>query len=671
VTTTDTALCGYGQPIEPGAERCGSCEYAGTGPAPCRFPRQAANGHERHDAEHQADKPDCTDDADWDDLMARREPGHPPGVPDWPEDDEPEGELPEAPPFPHDLARGPLRALLDWADEDGLPVSFVAATAETVAAAACARTVTGEPGASLPLGGSRTVIPVLWQALIGESGTGKNPSMRPALAPTDAVQADRLDVWRAECEAERDAAEAGERKPDEPERPENLTMTSATTEAIARWLAGSGGAGLLRNGELASFLRSFGQYKGGAGSDRYDLMDVWSGEPIDIARVGDGGQKIGIRIRVDQPRLSVIGGLVPENVALLGNESDGLRARFLPVLPSSEVRPNLDGSKPLPESWLTAVTRLHECDQPREWFLRGQAREVIKIAAGRWADRARNGTDPKVIRTALAKADEQAMRLALVMAELAEPGAGGGIPPWCAEYAVARVEYALGVWLALGTDQVMVYSRRDEVLSRGVRELLTRIQQRQPDPESRRRYMTRADIQAAKVAGAVRPDQVNELIGAWLAQFPRCVTVYSERDKGKWPRAVLADRAACPAKSSRGPAPVVVWEPRRTAQTLPRTDGKLLNSGVSVAGTDEGEHQESPGGGHSRATLACPETPESGPFRSFDSGVSGPGWPASETGPCSRCGQPCHRYGPGSRTLCDTCQGRPTPANMPQRRGPS
>lgn len=35
-----TGLCGRGRPVEPDADRCVGCEFAGSGPAPCRFPAQ-------------------------------------------------------------------------------------------------------------------------------------------------------------------------------------------------------------------------------------------------------------------------------------------------------------------------------------------------------------------------------------------------------------------------------------------------------------------------------------------------------------------------------------------------------------------------------------------------------------------------------------------------------
>jgi hypothetical protein len=49
--------------------------------------------------------------------------------------------------------------------------------------------------------------------------------------------------------------------------------------------------------------------------------------------------------------------------------------------------------------------------------------------------------------------------------------------------------------------------------------------------------------------------------------------------------------------------------------------------------------------------------------------VGGHRWAASETGPCTRCKRPCHRYGDGGRNLCTGCQdSQPTPLTMPPRR---
>jgi len=494
-------------------------------------------------------------------------------IADTADEDEDEAELPDTPPFPHELARGPLLELLNWAAEDGLPVSYVAAAAETIAGAAAARTLDGGRGATIRLGAERRIYPVLWQALIGDSGAAKNPPIRHAKKITDQVQAGRVANWQAECEREREDAKNAGRDPVLPPRPQPLAVTSTTIEAQARWLMQTGGGGLVTNGELASWLKSFGQYKGGGGSDRYDAMDIWSCEAIYQLRVGDGGAKNGVVIDVPEPRLSVIGGLVTDNLHLLGSDGDGLRARILPVLASSVVIPNLDGEA-LPEAWCKALRALHSCAQSREWHLVGEAREAIREATARWLVRKQNGTDPKVVRTALAKADEQCLRIALIVAEIAAPGAGGDIPLWAIQYGIARVEYALGCWLALGSDQVMAFSRRDEILSRGVDELRRQIESR-PMPECGRRYMTRREIQRAMVGGARTPQQIDDLLRAYCEELPGCVTVYSESGRVKYPRARLAQRAEHPDPPKRGPADAVVWAPRRVAATPQRADEKL------------------------------------------------------------------------------------------------
>ena len=370
------------------------------------------------------------------------------------DDREEEYFLPAAPVFPYEKATGPLRDLLDWAKEDGLPVSYVAAAAEVAAAGAAACGL----GTELRLTGARMVRTALWQVLIGDSGDGKNPAIRHAMGPAERHYAALL----ARCRED-----GTQHRP-----PQKLMQSNVGVEAMARWLEATDGAGILRNGELASFLRGLGQYKRGGGSDRFDVMDMWSGEPISIERVGQGGKRNAISIYVPEPRLSIIGGLVPENLKLLGSEADGLRARFLPVIPSSPVIPRLAGGAEIPATWDDAIKRLYECQEKREWVLSAEAHDLIMAAVRRWTQRKSGGTDPVTVRTALAKADEQCLRIALTVSELAEPGKGGGeIPAWAAAYAVARIDYALDCWLALGSDQAMAFSRKDEVINAAVADL--------------------------------------------------------------------------------------------------------------------------------------------------------------------------------------------------------
>jgi hypothetical protein len=469
--------------------------------------------------------------------------------------------LPAVPEFPYGLARGPLRDILDWAAGDGLPVSYMAAAAE-VAAAGAGAAVTGldgraGPGARLRLTASRRVLPILWQVLLGESGDGKNPPMARALEPAAERYEWMIADWDAKCElAEKD-------KKDAPRRPQALVNSSASMEAIVRWLSATGGAGILRNGELASFLKGLGQYKAGGGSDRYDAMDMWSGEPVSIERVGQGGRRNAIQIYVREPRLSVVGGLVLDNLKLLGPESDGLRARFLPVLPSSQVIPRLDDGDGIPESWHAAITRLYVCQSSREWQLGIKARGIIGEAVERWTARRTEGTDPVTVRTALAKADEQCFRIALVISDLENPKDRAEIPEWAARYAVARVDYSLGCWLALGSDQTMAFSRKDEVLNDAVASLRRLIERRPADGQGRR-WMSRRDIERSQVGGATTGILVDGLIRAYMYAYPGTVTVFGDAGLARFPRARVADRSEFPEAGQRGPAPIIVMAPLRS-----------------------------------------------------------------------------------------------------------
>jgi hypothetical protein len=173
---------------------------------------------------------------------------------------------------------------------------------------------------------------------------------------------------------------------------------------------------------------------------------------------------------------------------------------------------------------------------------------------------------------------EQCMRIALVVSELENPGKGGPVPEWAAEYAVARIDYALGCWLALGSDQTMAFSRKDEVINAAVADL-QRLIERRPAEKDARKWMKRRDIQQSQVGGATTPGLVDELIRGYLRAYPKTVTVFTDKDLARFPRAQLADRSEVPGGPSRGPAPVIVWAPLRHARESKAgacTLGKLL-----------------------------------------------------------------------------------------------
>ena len=121
----------------------------------------------------------------------------------------------------------------------------------------------------------------------------------------------------------------------------------------------------------------------------------------------------------------------------------------------------------------------------------------------------------------------------------------------------------------------MTFSRKDETLNAGVAGLLRAIEAR---PAERfpggRKYMTRREIQESQIAGATTPVLVDALIKAYLDAYPKCVTVFSDNALVNLPGARLEDRSQCPSPSQRGPAPMIVYAPRRgepISVTAPRT----------------------------------------------------------------------------------------------------
>ena len=90
---------------------------------------------------------------------------------------------------------------------------------------------------------------------------------------------------------------------------------------------------------------------------------------------------------------------------------------------------------------------------------------------------------------------------------------------------------------------------------------LLRLIERQPAGPDERKSMTRRAIQQSHVGGASTPYHVDELIRAYLRAYPYTVIVFTDGDHAKFPAARREERSG-----GRGPAPVIVYAPRRGRQ---------------------------------------------------------------------------------------------------------
>lgn len=146
--------------------------------------------------------------------------------------------------------------------------------------------------------------PIIYAAVISQTGTMKSPALAEAVQPLQALGSTGTRTWTADV----------------------------TVERLAVMLQdNSKGLSLIRD-ELTGFVKSMNQYKkGGNGSDLQFYLSVWNGSPIRVDRkTGENGKPSAIE--VPRPFLSVVGCLPPDMVQELDQMKgldDGFLARIL------------------------------------------------------------------------------------------------------------------------------------------------------------------------------------------------------------------------------------------------------------------------------------------------------------------------------------------------------
>lgn len=183
------------------------------------------------------------------------------------------------------------------------------------------------------------VKPPAYFCLIGDSSQGKSPITNEIIGkPFKVLQRELHEQYKEkrkqyenDYQAYQTAIKDGE-EAEEPEEPKEVLMDIAnfTVEALKDKLAyQQDKKGLLANfDELAGLITGLGQYKGGKGSDRQDLLSFYDGNGFSVARKsGD--------TRAENCSLSIFGGMQPSVLGefLNGNkkgisDGDGQWARF-------------------------------------------------------------------------------------------------------------------------------------------------------------------------------------------------------------------------------------------------------------------------------------------------------------------------------------------------------
>ncbi len=246
---------------------------------------------------------------------------------------------PEAAPFPVEAMPAPCRPLIQ----------------EATAALGCAPELVALPmlaTLSSAIGTSRVVEvkggwrewASLFVAVVASPGAMKTPAAKVAKKPAFEHQrklgkayAEEKEEWRQETREweveKRDAQKAGEPAPEEPVIPSmgRCVASDTTVEALVSILEDNPRGLLIHRDELAGWVRSMDQYKGGKGSDRQHWLNLWSTDEVIV----DRKSRMGEPIILAKPFVSLFGGIQPSMLGELGaGTEDGLMDRFLFAYPA-------------------------------------------------------------------------------------------------------------------------------------------------------------------------------------------------------------------------------------------------------------------------------------------------------------------------------------------------
>ena len=334
-------------------------------------------------------------------------------------------------PFPVDtLPPSARRLVVSAAKSLGCDEAFITLPMLPVLSSAigCTRCLELKPG--------WRVLPILWTAVIGESGTAKSPAFRLVTSPLETLQHDRLDEHAAAmmrhdqdmaCYEKQMAAwrkdKSGTLPPEKPVPPVSTryAIEDATAEAVVTILRDNPRGVLLARDELAGWVGSFDKYSGGSG-DEGRWLSMHSGGSVTVDRKTGSHRTIFVR----RAAVSLTGGIQPgvlQRVIGPQHRESGLLARILLAQPPRHrKRWTTAGIDPhVEKAYGRLLTRLHSLtfdestERPEPVVI-----DLSPAAAQAWGKffeehAALTEEATGALASALAKLEEAAARLALTL----------------------------------------------------------------------------------------------------------------------------------------------------------------------------------------------------------------------------------------------------------------
>lgn len=249
-------------------------------------------------------------------------------------------------PFPTDLLPYPLNAFVhEGSASIGCDASYLALPMLSALAAAIG------DSRQLVVKDDWRVLPIIWTAVIGESGTAKSPAYRMVMKYPKQHQASlqksngddqreyekQLDIYESELKhwKGKRSWNGGIERPLEPKQPRNLrtTASDATLEALIGILRDNPRGLLVEFGELAGWAGSLDKYR--SGGDAAAWLMMYDGDTLTVDRQGAGHSHIPRAI------VSITGGIQPGILTTCftaNHRASGLMVRFLIVHPPRVAR---------------------------------------------------------------------------------------------------------------------------------------------------------------------------------------------------------------------------------------------------------------------------------------------------------------------------------------------
>ena len=411
-------------------------------------------------------------------------------------------------PFPYHAIPKPLQELAtESARAGGYPPEFVIVPGLSALAGAIGSTYEAQFSTQW------VERPILWTAVVARPGTGKSPALDLVMEPFHmfdrGIRAQYLQDHRA-----------WDVKSGEPEPIlRRSVISNITLEAKIELLADNPRGVVRAVDEVSEVVGALNQYKGGSGSDRQQLLTLWSGGTMSRDRIKQKAPVI-----VDNPTCSITGGMQPSRVPGFLAGDDGMSQRWLlAYFPNCKVHPGSDALPAVREVWNQLIFRILAADfdgvstrcplEPEARALwdafkmtnaqRGNAAPEDAMASF-WSKLSRHA-GRIIITLHVANAFAEGVRpLKTIRARTVQHGID--IAEWFGEqYRCNQVEEENLMLPRTLRDQDLAVDRLLEFL------------RRKGEPVSRR------EIQRARVGGCRTAAEVDALLGRFALSHPECV----------------------------------------------------------------------------------------------------------------------------------------------------